>query len=335
MNILAQHVGENDLLLTGQHADDQIETFLLALKRGSGPKGLSAMPECLPFAQGMLIRPLLEIKRSQIEALALSLNLHWIEDESNQDTRYDRNFLRHHVVPSLSERWPAFHQAVQRSASLCAEQESLLEDLLAPYFQSALAPDNSLNIEVLLTQKPTARLRLLRMWLARLGVMMPSQAQLHLIWDEVALAQPDANPKLQLKTGEVRRFQQRLYWVIPHQDLTSWREVIMVNQPLLLPSGLGALTLSSGIKNATIALPTGVDTLQVMFNPEGLSAHPSTRGHSRKLKKLFQEYQVPSWQRRQMPILMHKECVVAVAGLFVDKAFSGQDYALVWDKSYA
>jgi len=331
--VLSKHIQAGDLLLTGQHADDQVETFLLALKRGSGPKGLSSMAESMPFAGGMLVRPLLAIKREQIEAAAKEEGLDWVEDESNQDTRYDRNFLRHRIVPDLSERWPSVHQAVQRSASLCAQQEALLDELLGAVFERALQSDLSLSIDELATHSDLARARLIRMWLAKLNANMPTQVQLNLIWNEVGLAQQDANPKLQLKQGEVRRFQNRLYWVTETADVTTWQSDIQTDTALVLPERLGELTLNTSSEQATIALPPQPELLRVTFNPEGLSAHPTTRNHSRKLKKLFQEYNVPSWLRRQIPILMYQNQVVAVAGLFVDRAFSGQDCELIWRKS--
>ncbi|EDP59108.1 cell cycle protein MesJ [Vibrio sp. AND4] len=329
---LAKHIQAGDLLLTGQHADDQVETFLLALKRGSGPKGLSSMAESMPFADGTLVRPFLTVKREQIEAVAKEQGLDWVEDESNQDTRFDRNFLRHRILPTLSERWPSIHHAVQRSAALCAQQEALLDELLDAVFERALQSDLSLSIGELSLHSELARARLVRMWLAKLNASMPTQVQLNLIWNEVALAQQDANPKLQLKQGEVRRFQNCLYWVTETADVTTWRSDIHTDMALVLPKQLGVLTLSTRSEQANIALPPQPELLKVTFNPEGLSAHPATRNHSRKLKKLFQEYKVPSWLRRQIPILMYQDKVVAVGDLFVDRAFSGQDCELVWRK---
>lgn len=116
-----------EVLVTAQHLDDQCETFLLALKRGSGPAGLSAMAEVSEFAGTRLIRPLLARTRGELAQWALAHGLRWIEDESNQDDSYDRNFLRLRVVPLLQQRWPHFAEATARSAALCAEQESLLD----------------------------------------------------------------------------------------------------------------------------------------------------------------------------------------------------------------
>ncbi len=242
---LTKYIQEGDILLTGQHADDQLETFLLALKRGSGPKGLSSMAESMPFSGGSLVRPLLTIKRKTIEDAATKLGLEWVEDESNQDTRYDRNFLRHCVIPELSGRWPSIHQAVQRSASLCAQQEALLDELLSAVFERALQTDLSLSIEELAKHSELARARLIRMWLAKLNTSMPTQVQLNLIWNEVALAQQDANPpKLQLKQGEVRRFRNRLYWVTEIADVTEWQSTIQVDTVLSLPEQLGGADLN-------------------------------------------------------------------------------------------
>ena len=126
----ARVVQPGEVLVTAQHLDDQCETFLLALKRGSGPAGLSAMPERTDFAGTQLIRPLLRETRASLETWARTHQLSWIEDESNQDDSYDRNFLRLRVVPLLTERWPHFADATARSAMLCAEQESLLDELL-------------------------------------------------------------------------------------------------------------------------------------------------------------------------------------------------------------
>ncbi len=333
---LRQYIQPATLLMTGQHADDQIETFLLAAKRGSGPKGLSAMAHCAPFDVGQKVRPLLCHSRQQLEDYARSQKLSWVEDESNQDTRYDRNFLRQHIIPALTMRWSGLHKAVQRTSELCSEQEALLDELLAEPLQHALSADNSLSIEQLAKHSDLMRARLIRMWLSRLGQRMPSQHHIQLIWQQVALARQDANPQLQLDTGIIRRFAQRLYWVGKVDDVSEWQGTLSVGVPLTLPDGLGTLLLKpvpddetdTELKGLPLMLP--LPEVTVGFNPEGLSAHPERRGHSRKMKKLFQEYGVPSWLRRRMPILTANQEVVAVADLFVSRQFTGHSHELIW-----
>lgn len=331
---LSQHIGDNDVLLTGQHADDQLETFLLALKRGSGPKGLSSMPQCAPFGKGFIARPLLNIARSELEAYAKNRQLKWIEDESNDDERYDRNFLRHRIVPDLKERWPSIACAAERSAQLCAEQESLLDELLSDRLENAINEDGSLSIAPLMMVSDLMRNRLIRMWFERLGKLMPSAKQLSLVWQEVAIAKDDANPILNVADCQVRRFSNKLYLVERGEDLTQWARQITLNEPVQLPDDLGCLHLDKcGSGGSLLLSEEQLAGLTVTFNPEGLSAKPVGRQHSRKLKKLFQEYQVPSWLRRRTPIILFEGKVVAVVGLFVDQAFSGQECDVVWDKT--
>ncbi|MEZ8055074.1 tRNA lysidine(34) synthetase TilS [Vibrio atlanticus] len=335
-----QHIRQGDVLVTGQHIDDQLETFLLALKRGSGPKGLSSMAKVMSFGEAFIVRPLLSVTRSDIEASAHDMGLTWVEDESNQDLRFDRNFIRHQVTPTLTERWPSFRESVSRSAQLCAEQELLLDELLESHFQQALGDSQSLSIEALFQHSDLLRARLIRMWLSHCKQPMPSQKQLKLIWDEVACAQADANPKLVLNDVEVRRFNYQLYLVEETNDLSDWQSTLSIGDNLVLPDGLGEVHLKSlpsdsvthNYDSQSFSLSNTSESLRVIFNPEGLSAHPVGRGHSRKLKKLFQEYQVPSWLRRRTPILMDGERVIAVLGLFVDKNYEGQDCEALWSK---
>ncbi|QMV15208.1 tRNA lysidine(34) synthetase TilS [Vibrio spartinae] len=337
---LEHYIDEGDLLLTGQHRDDQLETFLLALKRGSGPKGLSGMAASMPFHQGRLIRPLLHCARAEIEAYANTHQLSWVEDESNQDTRFDRNFLRHEVMPLLVERWPHFPQAVQRSAELCASQEALLNELLQERFQAALQPDNRLSVRCLLDCGEAVRAQILRMWFHQFGHQMPSRVQLEHISHQVLQAKSDANPRCRIGNHEVRRFAGYLHYIPVYADISDWQCQIKFNHPVELPDGLGTLTLAKGALLTECATEKQVEfgldkrclsmPLWVSFNPEGLVASPVGRKGRHKLKKLFQEYRIPSWQRRRMPILLCGQQVIAVAGLFVDEHFSGSDYELIW-----
>ncbi|OAJ95442.1 tRNA lysidine(34) synthetase TilS [Vibrio bivalvicida] len=329
---LKKYLKPGDLLLTGQHADDQLETFFLALKRGSGPKGLSSMAQVMEFGCAKLLRPLLTVPRKEIEQYAGEKQIDWVEDESNQDQRFERNYIRHSVTPALVERWPHIRQSIQRAAELCSEQEYLLDELLIDKYQQCLQSDESLSIEKLEPLTPSIRSRIIRMWLEQGQLRMPSREQLALIWREVALAQHDANPQLQLPQAQIRRYLRGLYIVQDWQPLTLWQQELQIDSHCLLPDSLGTIAIVSSTHGSLSQKALGQSKLRITFNPEGLSAHPTERGHSRKLKKLFQEYGVPSWLRRRTPILMCGERVAAVGDLFIDRQFIGQDCELIWDK---
>ncbi|WP_258806545.1 tRNA lysidine(34) synthetase TilS [Pseudidiomarina sp. CB1] len=190
------------VMLLGQHRNDQIETFLLQLKRGAGPKGLAAMAQTIaseathrPGTQTWL-RPLLGVSKAEIYAYAEQHKLHWIEDDTNYDTTIDRNFLRHEVVPKLEERWPQFGNSVLRSAQLCAEQQDVLEELLHEQLKPALNEAGELAVDQLKSHSAATQRALLRVWLHQNGATMPSYAQLEEIRTQMVQTGNDKQPQV-------------------------------------------------------------------------------------------------------------------------------------------
>jgi tRNA(Ile)-lysidine synthetase, N-terminal domain len=271
----------HEVLVTAQHLDDQCETFLLALKRGSGPAGLSAMAEESAFHGTKLIRPLLAQSRDELETWARDRQLNWIEDESNQDDGYDRNFLRLRVLPLMTQRWPHFARAAARSAELCGEQEQLLGELLADELASLCGGEGQLSLNPLLEMSTAKRGALLRRWLTQHQAVMPSREMLERIWQEVALAREDANPQLRLGDYEVRRYQQQLWWVRREETETRvrlhWADA---REPLELGNG-DTLVLVNGTQ---IRRPKGDEDVSVRYAASG-TFHIVGRNGGRKLKK--------------------------------------------------
>lgn len=310
-----------EVLLTAQHLDDQCETFLLALKRGSGPAGLAAMPERMPFAGTQLIRPLLRHSRGTLEQWAQQYALSWIEDESNGDASFDRNFLRLEVLPRLMARWPHFAQATARSAALCGEQEQLLDELLAQELAAAIADNGALRIASLRELSDVRRAALLRRWLAQQGAVMPSRAMLNRIWQEVALAREDATPCLRFGEFAVRRFQDCLWWV---KNIAGQRDTELIwalPGTLTLPDALGALSLLPG---GELRAPEPQEMVSVRFQAPGL-LHIVGRSGGRKLKKIWQELGVAPWQRDTTPLLFYGETLIAAADRFVTQQGQKRD----------
>jgi tRNA(Ile)-lysidine synthase len=327
---LAASLGAGEWLLTAHHQDDQLETLLLALKRGAGVRGLAGILPSQPFADGLLLRPLLEVSRAELAEAAQSLPYGWVEDESNQDVSYDRNFLRQTLIPQLKARWPAMARTAARSMALCAEQETLLTELAEADWRLA-AEGSALNIEPLHGLSATRRNNLLRYWIRRLGGEMPSRDQLALLWQEVALAREDANPQFSLKRLDCRRFQGRLHLIKPglvpcHEQLT-----VVVGESVALPDGLGQVQLQLRQGGEGLRLPTAWEPVSVRFQvTPGIMLKPVGRSGSRRFKKLLQEYGVPSWQRGRIPILYYGEQVAAVAGLFICDGFMTRATGVEW-----
>ncbi|HAU95624.1 MAG TPA: tRNA(Ile)-lysidine synthetase, partial [Serratia marcescens] len=321
---------------TAQHLDDQSETFLLALKRGSGPAGLSAMAARATLDDHLLLRPLLGCSRQALESYAQRHGLTWIDDDSNQDTRFDRNFLRLQVLPQLNQRWPHFASAVARSASLCAEQEQLLDELLAEPLQSLLAADRSLAIDGLTACSPVRRFALLRRWIALFDVSMPAREQLQRLWAEVALSREDAEPQLQLGAYQIRRFRGRLHLLPPLAALRDVHLPWQPDQPLTLPDGLGQLIAGEG--ELALRAPQPSQQISVRFGGVQGMVRIVGRVHSRPIKKLWQELGIPPWQRERIPLIYYDEQLIAALGVFVCEAGQVPEgerpWRLRWEKNH-
>ncbi|GAA3535117.1 tRNA lysidine(34) synthetase TilS [Zobellella aerophila] len=323
---LAGAMRPGELLLTGHHQDDQTETLLLALKRGAGVEGLAAMPHIKPFGPGWQLRPLLGWSRRQLERFACIERLSWVTDPSNADSRFDRNFLRNEVLPGLVARWPAFNQTVARSAELCAEQAELAAELAEQDLPGLVQDHRALSIPGLQELSPARRHNALRHWLQAQGVYC-SRLQLHTLWQEVALARDDASPLLALGERQVRRYRQRLYVVAgaavprPCAGLAadSWLEL-----------GVGRLRLA--FRTGDVGLDPALDLgrLHIAFGAQGGRAHPLGRAGSRPLKKLWQEYRIPPWQRERVPLLFDGERLVAAVGVFICRDFASRPGEPSW-----
>ncbi|MCU7554945.1 tRNA lysidine(34) synthetase TilS [Alteromonas sp. ASW11-19] len=291
------------VLLLGQHQDDQLETVLLQLKRGAGPQGLSGMPACYVRGTTTILRPMLSVSRREVEQCASDLSLPYIHDESNFDEQYDRNFLRHRVLPLLTARWPALASTVSRSASLCAEQTALLEKEASQRLNAVMLDTHRLSVTKLSEFSAPWQRAIVRQWFMLHSHNMPSQRQLQEILDMLN-AQQDAAPKVTLGNVSLRRFREALYWVPGEERVATLEEqTLPINQPVWL----AALDLTITVTD-NFAKP-GNWTLQ----PVTLSYRitPAHTGHSKPLKQWFKQWGVPPWGRNPVAIVYREEQAMA------------------------
>jgi tRNA(Ile)-lysidine synthase len=324
-------LGPEDAVLTAHHLDDQAETLLLQLLRGAGPRGLAAMPASAALGRGRLLRPLLEVPRTEILAYARAHDLCWIEDASNADPRFDRNYLRHEILPRLTARWPGAARALARSAGLCAEAAALTEeqgntDLAA---LTAHAP-SCLSIEAL-RRLPAARQRnALRCWFRRLTLPVPSAAQLERIQRDAVASPRDRRPHIHWPGGEVRRYRDWLFAMRPlgdHDIDRIWP--LRTDTPAGIP-GIGQVSLEwapgAGLDSASL----NDKRLTVRFRRGGERLRPAGQLHVRSLKKLFQEAGVPPWERSRTPLIYVGDQLAAVPGLWLEAAFAVPPDEIGW-----
>ncbi|WP_312663883.1 tRNA lysidine(34) synthetase TilS [Pantoea sp. CTOTU49201] len=328
---LFQQLQPGEHLLTAQHLDDQAETLLLALKRGSGPAGLAAMPPQRSVGEHRHLRPLLDVSRQQLENYAAEHQLRWIEDESNADSRYDRNFLRQQILPLLQARWPHFIAASARSAALCGEQEQLLDELLAEQLAQFIDAQGALHFPPLMNMSEARRHALLRRWIAQQGGAMPSREALKRITDEVINSREDAKPCLHFGAFELRRYRQQLYWLTPQPSLSqhslTWQDR---TQRLDLPAGLGSLQANAWI--AELRQPGADEAITVRFQAQGYY-HLQGRAGGREMKKLWQELGIAPWLRERIPLIYFNQMLISAPGLFITRegaASNEQGWQAIW-----
>lgn len=317
---LGRQLQAKEVLVTAHHQDDQCETLLLALKRGSGPAGLASMPERLPFAGTWLVRPFLAVSRAELFAYAKRNGLGYCEDESNDEQRFDRNFLRQAVLPVLQQRWPYFSSSVARSALLCGEQEQLIDELLHDELQQLITEKQALEITPMLGMSAVRRQALLRRWLAYCSAPIVARDMLQRIWQEVALARADACPEIALGQGVIRRFKNRLHWgrryLGQRKTQINWSDL---SQPLILPDNLGQLTArlwQEGDVELAVRTPYPTEQVTVRFYAEGKVSIYGRVGR-RTLKKLWQERQIAPWLRDNIPIVFYDEQPICAANHFI------------------
>jgi tRNA(Ile)-lysidine synthase len=316
--VMAELVGQGDLLLTAQHRDDQAETLLLALMRGSGTKGLAGMPRRAPFGAGWLVRPLLEFSRAQLLDYARSHGIAWIEDPANGDLSFDRNFLRHRVLPLLAQRWPACATTVARSAAHCAEAQGLIE-LFARDELDAIAGQRPYTLSVSCLEQLSLSLRkaVLRQWFHDRRLAPPDSRHLERIFTEVMRARADANPLVVWPGCEVRRYRDDLFAMKPLPPVPDREPIQWCTGALSLPDGLGRLELLGLDGRGLDPRDLIADGLLVRFGVAGLGCRQGPGGPNRRLRKLFQEVGVPPWMRSLIPLLFAEGALFAVGDIWM------------------
>lgn len=316
-------IKEGSCLILGHHQQDQAETILLQLLRGTGIDGLAAMTQQSFFANATLFRPLLEMPHEQIKVYASTHKLSWIEDESNQDTAFSRNFLRKEIMRTLMKRWPQSIANFARTATHCQQAKNLLNDLALidcpdlprfgtclPYasFQH-LSKDRIVNI--------------IRHWLKLNQVKPPSSLMMKRMIDELIHGRIDSQPMIAWGLTEIKRYDGRLYLLQKsHQKksegvLDEW---LCFPQPMKLPKENKILEAKKSTQGIKIRSNTKI-YWRYRKGGEVIRLHQQTKS----LKKLFQVWKIPQWQRDNIPLLFIDNELVMVPGFAIADHYFSKD----------
>ena len=315
-----------DFIVLAQHLDDQAETLLLQLLRGAGVKGGAAMP--LIREQGSdkkaksarapaILRPMLALSRKEIEAYARANKLKWVEDESNADTRHDRNFLRHEVLPVIERAFPGYRATLARAARHMAEASLVLDELAQADAKLAVR-GNELAVAELRRIGVARAKNLLRWLLLQQGQAAPEAERLQEGLRQLFEAGDDAAVRVVLGACELRRYAGHAYLLRSLAEVPAgWRRDWDGKRVWPLPELGGTLHFVRGRGAGLDCALIGERGLSVSLRQGGEKLRLQPGGSTRSLKNLLQEARMPPWERERLPLIYCADTLVAVPGLGV------------------
>ena len=317
-----------DVVLLAHHRDDQAETVLLQALRGAGLKGISGMPRVRhrkKNEQPEIVRPLLDVPHDLLVAYATLHHLKWIVDESNADTRYARNFLRHDVLPKIATLAPHYRDSLSRLASHAAEAQQLLDELAQMDLQAVFTWDG-LQIKALRTLSPMRTKNLLRHYFAERGFATPNATQLEEMLEQLRHHRADSdttirwgNTTLRCHRGVVR------FDPLPEPNVAPIYQLWNGEDIVPLGKNNGSLSFEPCIGAGLAREKLALGKVTIRSRTGGERFQPDRNRPRRTLKNLLQEAGVPAWQRPRIPLIFCDDQLVWVPEIGLEYSFAAGD----------
>jgi len=324
---------QKGIVALGHHQNDQAETLMLQLLRGSGLRGLAAMPEF--DEKRKFWRPMLNIKKELIEKYASEKNIEYIEDESNEDINFDRNFIRKKVLPLIESRYPASIETISRSAINISEGHQINELLALDDSKNVMSEDGCYLLIENLNKLPNLRaINLIRCWLSFNDLLMPSKKNIEELFRQVSFIKKDTSLNLKISNDQsIRAYGDKLFIVNLKSKLASYNFKWSGQEEIELPNK-SKLHFVKTKKGGLSLSKLGVKTLDIKGRTGGEKLKPFSDQPSRSLKYLFQKADIPHWERDQVPLIFANEKLVAVPNLGVQFDYQANDgeegYQIRW-----
>jgi len=351
--VFEQVLPEDAILLQGHHQNDQAETVLLRLMRGAGVAGVAGIPFTRTLNSALIHRPFLGVLKVDLLQLAQSLGLVWVEDDSNESRDFDRNFIRHEIMPLLESRWKGAVSRLYMTANYCRESSELEDELAKIDLKTVLHADfeSALSIAALSRLSKSRQINTVRYWMRTREMGFPGEKKFRRIWSEVFSARDDAAPVVEWSLGSVRRYRGGLFLVskdeqealfqfnseqvIPLDDFGFNRVLAGFPYSVIVTDPAADVKLVSSL---CIRMPEDDERVTLRFRQGGEAFKPVGKVHHRPLKKWLHDCLIPPWLRDSVPLLYYNECLVAVGDCLVadgaQKALGGCNLSIEWKMSY-
>ena len=328
---------DNECLLTAHHLDDQIETTLFRIFRGTGLDGLRSIRKKAKFGKGLLCRPLINIPREAIEQYAKLNDIKWIEDPSNNNIYFDRNYLRNNIVPSIKKRWPNAQKTITRLSSLAENNQKLLHEL-AKEDIGEIEKFNVLDIGILSNKSSLRINNIFRFMIVKNKMGIPSLKVLESGIETLINAKSDS-PIITWDGFSIRRYKNTLYFFNPDLKQDEIRPLKMkwfIDETINLGGNRGSIQ-ARFIKGQGIALNKCPKSLEIKYRKGGEQIKPSGHKITKSLKNLFQENNVLPWVRDQIPLVYLDEDLISVGDLWFNQDYKAKEqedgFLISWDRN--
>ncbi|MDG2420911.1 MAG: tRNA lysidine(34) synthetase TilS [Gammaproteobacteria bacterium] len=326
-------VDSDSCLILAHHFDDQLETLIFRLNRGAGIKGLTAMPQSRVIGSGILYRPLLKIEAKSLYDFAEATELQWVVDHSNANVAFDRNYLRHEILPRIERRWPNYRESWAKSLELISEAREVTEEVVLADFSSVVSDaSNKLILSLLMNLTKARQRNVIKYWLMKIAKIEIGWNKLQHMVNEVLPAASHSNLEININEYLICSYRNQLYLLrkyaplpnVCHWDLKGSQKLVINNNGVLMANQ----TEGKGISGKL------VDNLQVRFRQGGENFRISGRP-LKSLKKILQESKVEPWIRPRIPLIYNQDELVCVVGIGISASASAAPeeigFSLSWD----
>ena len=328
---------DNECLLTAHHLDDQTETILYRIFRGTGLDGLRSIRKKAKFGKGLLCRPLINVPREAIEQYAKLNNIKWIEDPSNKNIDFDRNYLRNNIIPSIKKRWPKAQRTIPRLSSLAENNQKLLHEL-AKEDIGEIEKFNVLDLGILSNKSSLRINNIFRFMILKNNMGIPSLKVLENGIETLINAKSDS-PIITWDGFSIRRYKNTLYFFNPDLKQDEIRPLKMkwfIDETINLGGNRGSIQ-ARFIKGEGIALNKCPKSLEIKYRKGGEQIKPSGHKITKSLKNLFQENNVLPWVRDQIPLVYLDEDLISVGDLWFNQDYRAKEqeegFLISWDRN--
>ena len=328
---------DNECLLTAHHLDDQIETILYRIFRGTGLDGLRSIRKNDKFGKGLLCRPFINVPRADIEQYAKINNIKWIEDPTNKNVDFDRNYLRKDIIPSIKKRWPKAQTTIPRLSSLAENNQKLLHEL-AKEDVGEIKKFNVLDLGILSNKSALRINNIFRFLILKNKMGIPSLKVLEDGIETLINAESDS-PIVSWDGCSIRRYKNTLYFFnhdLKQNEIRPLKMKWFIEETINLGGNRGSIQ-ARFIKGEGIALNKCPKSLEIKYRKGGEQIKPSGHKITKSLKNLFQENNVLPWVRDQIPLVYLDDELISVGDLWFNQDYKAKEqeegFLISWDRN--